>query len=137
MITVLHEQSETVCSSARASGEDLWLNASDLSAATGWSLKPEGLCRGDLCLPVPPGRSSEYLDGESLNAAAFWRRMQHPVVHNAAGDLWVLGTKAAERSNALQSLEAPEFSLPDLTGAVFSLAQQRGKKVLLATWASW
>jgi hypothetical protein len=63
--------------------------------------------------------------------------MQHPVVHNAAGDLWVLGTNAAERSSALQSLEAPAFSLPDLSGAVVSLAQQRGKKVLLATWASW
>ncbi len=137
MITLLHEQSETVCSSARAEGDELWLNASDLAAATGWSLKPEGLCRGDLCLPVPPGRSSDYLDGESLNAAAFWRRMQHPVVHNAAGDLWVLGTNASERSSALQSLEAPDFALPDLTGAHFSLAQQRGKKVLLATWASW
>ena len=137
MITVLHEQSETTCTSARVRGEELWLTASELEAATGWSMKPEGLCRGDVCLPVPPSRAAEYVDGAYLNATAFWQRLQHPVVHDAAGEVWVLGTSAAARGSALASLEAPDFALQDLTGATWSLSQQRGKKVLLATWASW
>ena len=58
-------------------------------------------------------------------------------MHDAAGEVWVLGTSAADRSSALQSLEAPDFALPDLAGATCTLSQQRGKKVLLATWASW
>jgi hypothetical protein len=137
MITVLHEQSETVCASARADGDELWIGAQDLAAATGWSMKPEGLCRGDACLPVPRERAEDYIKGDMLNATAFWRRLQHPIAHDAAGELWVLGTSATDRSSALASLEAPDFALPDLAGATRTLAEQRGKKVLLATWASW
>jgi hypothetical protein len=137
MITVLNEQSETICAQARGDGEDLWISAPELEAATGWSMRPAGLCRGDVCLPVPPDQAAEYVDGEMLNAAAFWRRMQHPVVHAAAGDLWVLGTSAANRGSTLSTLDAPDFALPDLAGTMWSLSQQRGRKVLLATWASW
>jgi hypothetical protein len=137
MITLLHEQAETSCATARVRGRDLWLAAADMAAATGWSLKPEGLCRGDSCVPIPPGRAADYIDGELLNVTAFWRRMHHPVVHDATDEIWVLGTNAALRSNALQSLEAPDFALPDVSGAITTLAAQRGKKVLLATWASW
>jgi peroxiredoxin len=49
----------------------------------------------------------------------------------------VLGVGAAARSDALRSLEAPDFTLPDLEGRRHSLSDQRGKKVLLVTWASW
>ena len=54
-----------------------------------------------------------------------------------AGDTWVLGTGAGERARALSSLQAPDFALPDLDGRRHALADQRGKKVLLVTWASW
>jgi hypothetical protein len=137
MITVLHEQSEIVCANARADGDELWMGAQDLEAATGWSMTPEGLCRGDACLPVPRHRAEDYIKGDMLNATAFWRRMQHPIAHDVAGELWVLGTSAADRSSALTSLEAPDFALPDLAGATRTLSEQRGRKVLLATWASW
>ena len=73
----------------------------------------------------------------AVNAAAFWRRMGNPITHDAAGEVWVLGTGAADRSSSLQSLEAPDFSLPDLEGRSHTLSEHRGKKVLLATWASW
>jgi hypothetical protein len=137
MITVLHEQSETVCTSARADGDDLWLGAHELEVATGWSMQPQGLCRGDACLPVPRERAGDYVNGDMLNATAFWRRLQHPIAHDAAGELWVLGTSAEDRGSALKSLTAPDFALPDLAGTTRTLSEQRGKKVLLATWASW
>jgi hypothetical protein len=137
MVMVLHEQSETECRNARVDGEQLWLDAAELPSATGWSLKPDGFCRGDTCVPVPPAGAHEFASGSSVNAAAFWRRMGNPVVHDANGEVWVLGTSAADRSISLQSLEAPDFSLPDLGGRKRSLSEHRGKKVLLATWASW
>ena len=48
-----------------------------------------------------------------------------------------LGISAAERAKALASLEAPDFTLPDLDGRPHSLSAQRGKKVLLVAYASW
>ena len=44
---------------------------------------------------------------------------------------------AAERAKTLSSLEAPDFTLPDLDGRLHSLSEQRGKKVLLVAYASW
>ena len=32
---------------------------------------------------------------------------------------------------------APDFALPDLDGRVHRLSDFRGRKVFLATWASW
>jgi peroxiredoxin len=37
----------------------------------------------------------------------------------------------------LASLEAPDFALPDWQGRPHRLSHYRGRKVLLATWASW
>ena len=48
-----------------------------------------------------------------------------------------LGVSARARAAALASLEAPDFTLPDLDGRLHSLAEHRGKKVLLVAHASW
>ncbi len=137
MITVIHEQSETACATAHADGEQLWMGAEEFERATGWSLKPQGFCRGDICVPVPAARTAELVAGDAVNAAGFWRQMSNPVVHDAVGEVWVFGPDATERGTSLQSLDAPDFTLPDLTGAEHTLSEHRGKKVLLATWASW
>jgi hypothetical protein len=86
---------------------------------------------------VPSGNRSRYIDGDRVNAAAFWRRLGNPIVHDASGRIWAFGTGASDRASSLQSLEAPDFELPDLAGVPHRLSDQRGKKVLLATWASW
>jgi len=33
--------------------------------------------------------------------------------------------------------QAPDFALPDLAGRTHTLAEHRGKKILLVAWASW
>ena len=48
-----------------------------------------------------------------------------------------VGVSAAERGRRLASLEAPDFTLPDLDGRMHTLSAYRGKKVFLAVWASW
>jgi hypothetical protein len=137
MAILLTDTAETVVPDARAEGERLWLSPAELEAATGWSSRPEGFCRGSVCVPVPAGRERELLRGGQIDVAALWRHLGQPVVHSADGGAWVLGTGAAERAAALRSLQAPDFSLPDRSGRVHSLAEQRGKKVLLVSWASW
>jgi hypothetical protein len=137
MITVIHEERETEIAGARVAGDRLWLGKDDVQRATGWTLKPEGLCRDDVCVPVPRGREPEFIEGDAIDIVAFWRHMGHPVVRDSSGDTWVLGTGAGERARALSSLQAPDFALPDLEGRRHTLADQRGKKVLLVTWASW
>jgi len=69
--------------------------------------------------------------------AALWRLLGRAVAQSARGDAWVLGTSSGERAQALRSLEAPDFALPDQDGRLHTLSEHRGKKVLLVTWASW
>ena len=135
MTTVLSELGEF--SVTKAPGDGLWLTAAEAATATGWSLRPEGLCRGAVCVPVPKGRDQRFVDQNSVNLAAFWQHMGMPAAHSQDGDVWALGEGADERAERLRSLEAPDFTLPDQGGVPHSLSDYRGKKVLLATWASW
>lgn len=135
MITVLHEQRETMLPRAHAEGQALWVERDEVERTTGWAWKPEGLCRDDACVPLPRNAGIER-DG-MLDLAAAWRHMGHPVVHDDAGTTWVLGTGSGQRAEALATLEAPDFALPDLEGRVHRLSDHRGRKVFLATWASW
>jgi hypothetical protein len=137
MVTLLTELGEHVVRGAEASGEALWCEAREAQEATGWEAKPEGLCRGPICVPVPAGREREFVQGGRVNLAALWRHLGQPAVHSARGDVWVLAESARARATALASLEAPDVALPDATGRLHRLSDYRGKKVLLVTWASW
>jgi len=137
MVTLLTESGEQVIRGAEASGDALWCEAREAQAATGWEAKPEGLCRGPVCVPVPAGREREFVQGGRINLAALWRHLGQPALHGAPGDVWVLAESARTRATALASLEAPDFALPDPSGRVHRLSDYRGKKVLLVTWASW
>jgi len=137
VITVLHEQRHTRWPDAAADGDDLWLDGKAIEEATGWIWKPEGLCRDDQCVALPRVAEGGLVRDGLLNLAALWRRSGQPVLHDAASRVWVLGTGAAQRSAALATLQAPDFALPDLEGRVHHLSSYRGRKVFLATWASW
>jgi len=137
MAILLTETTETVLPDSRVEGERLWLLPAEIETATGWSSKPEGLCRGSVCILIPPGREREFLRGNQIDVAALWRHLGQPLAHSADGDAWVLGTSAADRAAALRLLGAPDFTLPDRTGRGHSLSEHRGKKVLLVSWASW
>jgi hypothetical protein len=137
MITLLHEQHHTELPDAAAHGDALWLDAQEIEQATGWRWKHDGLCRGETCVPLPRSGESELVREGRLNLAAMWRRSGQPVVHDAASRTWVLGTGAADRGAALSTLQAPDFTLPDLAGRLHQLSSYRGRKVFLATWASW
>ena len=137
MITIQSDQGEVTVANGRAEGDALWLSGPDVATAIGFLRKPEGLCKGELCVPLPPGREASLVRDGEVNVAGLWRHLGKAVVRNARGDAWVLGEGARDRGAAIQSLDAPDFSLPDPSGRVHSLSEHRGKKVLLVTWASW
>ncbi len=89
----------------------------------GWDAKPYGLCRGEVCVPFP-------VENGLIALVAFAERLRQPVVHE--GDVWAFGEPRRPTS-----LEAPDFTLPDVDGREHSLSDARGKKVMLVTWASW
>jgi len=136
-ITVVHE-GRAASLAGEARGDDLWVAGPELARTLGWELKPEGLCRGALCIPVPPGRRAEFVrpDG-AVNLAALARLRGQAIAHDDEGSAWVFGPSPEVRAGAAWSLRAPDFTLPDLEGRPHSLAEARGKKVLLASWASW
>ena len=137
MVTIIHGDRETEIARARVVGDALWLSSADVERATGWTLTPDGFCRDNACVPIPFDREAAMVDGDAIDIAALWRYIGHPVVRNDTGRAWVLGTAAGERADALRSLVAPDFTLPDLDGRRHTLSDHRGKKVLLVTWASW
>ena len=116
-----------------ATRDGLWMGAADAERITGFALKPEGMCRDEICVPMP----AESVKGVEVDVVAFWKKLGGPVIASDAGDVWALGAPADERNAALEGLQAPDFTLPDVDGTPRSLSQLRGKKVFLATWASW
>jgi hypothetical protein len=72
-----------------------------------------------------------------LDLAGLARYLGQPVVHDTAHDVWVIGESADDLREGLRSLEAPDFTLPDLEGRPHRLSDHRGAKVFLVTWASW
>lgn len=135
MVVVLTETQET--NTSAAPGASLWLAKDELAQATGWSLESQGLCRGDVCVPLPAGREAEFATDEAVNVSAFWALMDKPLACSDSGDVWFLGEAADDRNAELLSLEAPDFELPDSRGRLRRLSDFRRKRVLLITWASW
>jgi AhpC/TSA family protein len=122
-----------------SSGNDLWLTLEQLQEATGWELRPEGVCRDEVCVSIPIGREHEFLsdDNNRFNLVALAEMLGEAVVRDPGHGVWVFGETARKRERALLSLEAPDFTLPDLEGRLHSLSDYRGKKVFLYAWASW
>lgn len=121
---------------AAAHGDGLWIDIANLPHATGWQLKPEGMCRGEVCVPIPPTRAGEFVHDGRFNLLTFAGHLGQPVVHEPVALAWVIGEAPEERASRLRGL-APDFELPDLSQTMHRLSDQRGRKVLLVTWASW
>jgi hypothetical protein len=133
-VTVIDE-GRTVELDASVDGDAMAVAPARLAAGLGWELKPEGLCRGAVCVPVRDRTKLVGVDGVDLAELA--RLLDRPFAVDGAAGLAVLGTAAGDRQARMTSLEAPDFTLPDLGGALHSLSDHRGKKRLLIAWASW
>ncbi len=131
---VLAEDERSVEGRLDADGRAL-IALDDLPAALGWELRPEGLCRGDVCVPVRD-RTGLEVDG-AVDLVAVGAALDRPVVVDAEAGVVAFGAHRAERRRGVAEHEAPPFTLPDLEGNPRSLAEWHTKRKLLIAFASW
>jgi len=138
--TIVYDDAVTDITSAREEADQLWITTSDLKRATRFEVKPQGVCRDELCFPLPKAKHDAFILKDAgttwFNMTAFAELVHQPVAHDAALATWYFGLRSDQRQQ-LSSLQAPDFTLPDLQGKTHKLSDFRGKKVLLVTWASW
>ena len=111
--------------------DSLDLTADAFAAATGWVAKPEGMCKGEVCVPVPGAMGA---DG-TLDVASVAERLGMALIADGDAGVWALGPESGGR--ALTTATVPQIELPDVDGNPFNLAAMHGRKVLLVAWASW
>jgi hypothetical protein len=109
------------------------LTADEFEGLTGWSIKPEGACQHEVCVPLPP--LERDADGR-VDAMVVADALGMPIAHDEAHGLWALGPRSGDRK-VLDSARMPELVLPDFDGDAFDVASLRGRKVVLIAWASW
>jgi len=102
-------------------------------ARTGWSIKPQGACKGDVCVPLP---GVARADG-TLALEALAGRLGMPIVADETSRRWALGPDTAVSGRALCTATAPDLVLPDIDGAPCRIGDLRPQKVVLVAWASW
>ncbi len=108
------------------------VTATDFANRTGWAPKPEGLCRGEVCVPAPGAlRNDGTVD---VHAAA--ARLAMPLEHDAEHGVWALGP-ATVGGTALATAVAADPELQRHDGGTFQLSSRRGRKVVLVAWASY
>src|ERR1700752_2473613 len=89
---------DDVATDVNGSGEEpnqLWITAADLKRATRFEVKPQGVCRDELCFPLPKSKQQSFLREESgkkwFNLTAFAALVHQPVAHDEALSTWYFG----------------------------------------------
>ena len=109
------------------------LTAEEFEQITGWEIKPEGACRDEVCVPLPP--LAPNAEGR-LDVTVVAERLGMPIAHDDSHGLWALGPRSGDR-RVLDSARLSELVLQDFDGNAFDVASLRGRKVVLVAWASW
>lgn len=120
---------------ATATAGGLALDAAHLEEASGWSLKPQGLCFGDVCVPVR--NTAALVAGSGLDVDEFARLTGRVAVVDATRGIVAMTESGNRRSEGLSTLVAPDFTLPDINGNPVSLHDFDRRKRLLLAWSSW
>lgn len=138
---VIYDGAVTEVTTNQVESPDLWVTLKDLTRATKFVLKPQGVCLDELCFPIPRGRKRAFLQKQGkvdwFNLTEFARLVKQPFANDAKHGVWYFGPRPEVQNGFLDTMQAPDFTLPDVEGKKRSLSEFRGKKVLLITWASW
>jgi peroxiredoxin len=116
-------------------GDASAVDAADLTEATGWALKPEGLCRGDECVPL--GGRVVAAGPSTIDLAEWAAALRRPLAIDAGLGVAAIVPPATERREALAGAVAPDLVLPDVDGHEHAFSEAAGRKRVLVTWASW
>jgi hypothetical protein len=112
--------------------ESLTVDPATFADRTGWLAKPEGMCRGEVCVPAPGALGT---DGK-LDVRVAADRLGMPLVHDEAHSVWALGP-ATLSGKALATAAAADPELIDRAGKPFRLSSLHGRKVILHAWSTY
>jgi hypothetical protein len=135
MTFTILDEGRAVVVPAAAEGGRVRVPAEAVHTALGWEYHDGQLCSDTMCVPVADGAA--LADARGVDLAALAAALDRPLALDATEGVAYLGVAAHERAQMLTTLSAPDFTLPDLAGRLHSLAEHRGKKVLLVAYASW
>ena len=118
----------TVEVEAAVEGSAVRVSADALARATGWEIKPEGLCRGPVCVP------GSFSDPIALDDVA--TALQRAVVVDVDGGVAAFAGDPMGSTGGLRA-SIDELELPGIDGKPFRASDFAGRKRLLVAWASW
>lgn len=117
-----------------AEADSVLVAPDDLPRVIGWELKPQGLCRGEVCVPLL-GRDV-VVDGR-IDLRLVADALRRPLAYDEDAGVGVLGASAAERTEQRAGMYVDDFALSDVDGQPFRWSSIGRKKKLLFAWASW
>ena len=62
------------------------IDADSFTAGTGWAIKPEGACKGDLCVPLPRERPFDLVDAADRLGMALGNRWPESTTIGSTGN---------------------------------------------------
>jgi hypothetical protein len=134
-ITIITDQVTEVAATADPDRDTFLIDPATLHDALGWELGPNGLCGGDICIPVR--LENEVRVGDLLDLSAVIAVLRQPAVVDIDAGIVAVALPAELRRRALDDLDAPGFTLPDLDGVPHPLEKWSDRKKLLVTFSSW
>ena len=132
---VVTQDGETTAVEVASNFGEFAISLDDFARATGWQLKPQGLCIDEICVPVR--EANRLTVGTSIDLVEFARVTQQNIVFDRQRQVATLGERADSRSDSMSSLLAPDFKLPDIHGRQVSFSDFNRRKRLLLAWSSW
>lgn len=109
--------------------ERLSTSVAEFARETGWEAKPEGLCRGEICVPAPGA-----ISGGTVDVSVAAEKLGMPIVEGSG--VYAIGP-ATLGGKALATAVAPDPEFANFDGSTFKLSSLRGKKVVLVAWSSY
>jgi len=138
--TVIYGESVHEVERTLDDGDRLWVLETELVAISGFTLKEEGLCRDDVCIPTTAEARADFVRDEGgswIDLTRLAAELNRVSAHATTPRTWLFSPPARPSPPKGERPIAPGFSLLDRNGFAASLSDHRGHKVLLVTWASW
>jgi peroxiredoxin len=118
-------------------GDGRFVDATDLAAATGWALKPEGLCRDETCVPLFGRRVTHPDDDSRIDLPEWADAVGLLLAIDVAEGVAAVTPSADAHRREVASGKAPSLQLQDVDGKPLSFDDLSGHNRVLVTWASW
>lgn len=134
--TVLY-QGRKITLTQVGNGNGLLIRPDDLPAINGFTLKPEGACYADLCIPINKSLFVEQDGKRWFDLTAFADLLDQTYMADTNARVWSFAEIPSRREGMMVDAMAPEFEVTDREGQTIRMADLKGKKALIVTWSSW